>query len=222
MKAIILAGGRGTRLPNSADDIPKALVQLGDKTILQHQIDLLEQHGHSDIRLALGYRADQIIKHLDGRYEYVVEPKRLGTGGAVKFACQDLEELFMVINGDIISDVDLATFAREHRADTNSLVVCHHKQNTDYGLLDIDEDGRIKQFLEKPEEPTDGHVNVGFYILQPDVFRAIPDNEFSIEYRVFPNLATAGKLHSFLHEGFWNDLGTEQRLADMRAMFATQ
>lgn len=224
MKAIILAGGRGTRLPYSASNIPKALVKLGNRCILDHQIDLLEKHGFSDIRLALNYKANKIIDHLNerygDRYDPRIELEPLGTGGAIKFASQDIDEPFMVLNGDIISDVDLAAFADNHPVDHNSLVIAKHKQNTDYGLINIDDAGRVKQFLEKPMEPTDGHVNVGFYILQPDIFRDIPQDKFSIEHEIFPKLARSGRLHSFLHNGFWNDLGTEERLADMRAMFS--
>ncbi|MBI4359754.1 MAG: NTP transferase domain-containing protein, partial [Candidatus Jacksonbacteria bacterium] len=102
MKVIILAGGRGTRLQESAKDIPKALVKIDGKPILQHQIDLFLKHGFSDIRFALGYKSNQIIAYLNGRYEYVVETEPLGTGGALKFASSDLREPFIAVNGDII------------------------------------------------------------------------------------------------------------------------
>ena len=111
MKAIILAGGRATRLPQSAKDIPKALVKVGDKPILQHQIDVLQEHGFSDIRLALGYKSDQIIKYVRSQtsyIEHIVEPEPLGTGGAIKFASRDISEPFMVLNGDILSDINFS------------------------------------------------------------------------------------------------------------------
>lgn len=212
MKIIILAGGRGTRLANSAKDIPKALVSLANKPMLQHQIDLLKDHGFSDIRLSLGFRAEQIVNYLNGKYEYVIEQEPLGTGGAIKFASADLTEPFMVLNGDIVSDVDVKSFAASHLANSNNLVVCHHKKNTDFGLLKIDQNGKIRKFLEKPASPADGYVSVGFYILQPQIFENIPKKNFSIEYDVFPELAEQGQLHSFEHKGFWTDLGTEERL----------
>jgi mannose-1-phosphate guanylyltransferase len=213
MKVIILAGGRGTRLAKqSARDIPKVLVKIAGKPILQHQIDHLASHGLSDIRLSLGFRACQIIDYLKGRYEYVIEPEPLGTGGAIKFASADLNEPFMVLNGDIISDVDVAGFAKSHQPKTNVLVVSYHKQNTDFGLLKINDSGKIVKFLEKPSQPTDGYVSVGFYILQPNVFDDINKKTFSIEYDVFPKLADDNKLHSFEHTGFWSDLGTEKRI----------
>src|SRR3989338_7980886 len=109
MKVIILAGGRGTRLPNSAKDIPKVLVPIrGKTTMLDHQLELLLAHGLSDVCLSLGFRADQIIKHLHDigktHIEYRVESEPLGTGGAVRFASQDMKGDFMVLNGDTISD----------------------------------------------------------------------------------------------------------------------
>lgn len=219
MKVIILAGGKGSRLNNQTDNLPKVLVPVADKPILEHQIELLEKHGLSDIRLALGFMAEEVTRYLNGRYEYVIETEPLGTGGAIKNAARDLAEPFMVLNGDIISDVDLRAFAASHQPGKNILVVAHHKQNTDYGLLDIDADGRVRKFLEKPNVPTDGHVNVGFYILEPRVFAAMPDGRFSVEYDVFPRLAQQGALHSFHHSGFWDDLGTAERLARVRKMF---
>lgn len=214
MKVIILAGGRGTRLPASAKDIPKALVEIEGKPILQHQLDLLERHGLTDIRLALGYRAEKVIEYMDGRYEHVVEPEPLGTGGAIKFASEDLNknETFMVINGDILSNVDVAEFVRTHRKRTNAMVIAYESKNKDFGMIDINESGKILAFKEKPQTPQDGYVNVGFYILNSDLIAAYPKRAFSIEYDIFPQLAHAGMLHSFIHKGFWIDIGTEERL----------
>lgn len=213
MKVIILAGGRGNRLAQkSARDIPKVLVEIAGKPILQHQIDHLESHRLSDIRYALGFRAQQIIDYLKGRYEYVVEPEPLGTGGAIKFASADLAEPFMILNGDVISDFNFTEFVKQAKTGKNYLAIAHHKQNTDFGLIEIDECDKIIKFLEKPSQPTDGYVSVGFYILQPDAFDSIGQKIFSIEYDIFPKLAADGKLHSFEHAGFWTDLGTEERL----------
>lgn len=136
MKIIILAGGKATRLPKSAKNIPKPLVKIGKKTILQHQIDLLEKHGLTDIRFSLGYMADAIIKYLNGKYEYVVEPKPLGTGGAIKFASKDLKEDFMVLNGDILSDINLSEFIKSHKSPA-TIAAYYCKNCCDYGMLDI-------------------------------------------------------------------------------------
>ncbi len=211
MKVIILAGGRGTRLPESAKDIPKALVPIDGKPILKHQIDLFEKHRFSDIRLALGYKADQIIEYLGGRYEYLVEQKPLGTGGALKFASRDLFEPFIAVNGDIISNLDLTDFVKNYKNGTNSIAVSYQRKNTDFGFLQIDRHKKIKKFLEKPAKPKNGYVSVGFYILDPKIFREFNDEVFSLEYDIFPILAKQKLLNSFKHRGFWIDVGTETR-----------
>lgn len=220
VKIIILAGGRGTRLAQkSASDIPKALVEIAGKPILEHQIDHLESHGLSDIRLALGFRAQQIIDYLGGRYEHIVESEPLGTGGAIKFASFDRKEQFLVLNGDVLSDFNFASFISQAEKNKNYIAIAHHKQNTDFGLIEIDSSGKVIKFLEKPNEPIDGYISVGFYILQPNIFENIDKKIFSIEYDIFPKLATDGHLHSFEHCGFWADLGTEERLILMHQKY---
>lgn len=217
MKVIILAGGKGTRLHRSAKDMPKALVPVAGKPILEHQLDLLKQYGFNDIRLSLGFKADQIIEYLGGKYEYLIEPEPLGTGGALKFACRDLNEPFIAMNGDIITDINLANFANRYKKGMNCLAVSFCRQNTDFGFLQIGRNGAIKQFLEKPKKPKNGFVSVGFYILEPDAIRSITQKSFSLEYDLFPHLAQEKKLNSFEHKGFWIDVGTEKRLHFMRS-----
>ena len=216
MKVIILAGGRGTRLAQSARDIPKALVPIAGKPLIQHQIEHLGKHGLSNIRLALCFRAHMVIDYIGGKYEYCVEQEPLGTGGAIAFASRDLNEPFMVLNGDILSDFDFSAFIAQSDTTKNYLVTSFHPQNTDFGLVDVGHDGKVTQFLEKPKTPTDGYVNVGFYFLQPSLLKEMREKQFSIEYDVFPTLAKKGQLWSFEHTGFWIDAGTEERLAKIR------
>ena len=115
MKAIILAGGKGTRLPESAKHIPKALVSINNKAVIQHQLDLLQKHGITDVIFALGFRHDHIIDHIRGKHHFVVEKEPLGTGGAIKFASQGLTEPFLVLNGDILSDFDFNTSSKNDK-----------------------------------------------------------------------------------------------------------
>ncbi|GAG03065.1 unnamed protein product, partial [marine sediment metagenome] len=125
MKIIILAGGKGTRLPRSAKNIPKSLVKIAGKPILQHQIDILEKHNLTDIRFSLGYEANQIIDYLKNKHEYIIESEPLGTGGAIKFASKDLKEDFMILNGDILTDINFSEFLKFHKnvPQANSLTV---------------------------------------------------------------------------------------------------
>ena len=234
MKAIILAGGRATRLPQSSKNIPKALVKVGDKPILRHQIDALQEHGFSDIRLALGYKSDQIIRYvrsLTPHIEHIVEPEPLGTGGAIKFASRGITEPFMVLNGDILSDINFKNFykkffryARSREAgqktpEENIIAVFHIKDAGSYGIIKKT-GGKISEFLEKPEYSMSGYINAGFYILSPNIFKNIKKISFSVEKDIFPKLARNGKLGFYAHRGFWTDAGTEERLSEARRRFS--
>lgn len=218
MKVIILAGGKGTRLAESARDIPKALVTVHGKTILEHQVDGLRKAGLSDIRFALGFRADQIISFLKERglpYEYVVESEPLGTGGALRFASQDLREPFMMLNGDTISDFDYRKIIEAHEPGTALMAAYWKEDNRDYGLLNI-ANGRVREFLEKPRVATSGFINAGCTIIEPEHIRSVAKPSFMLELDIYPKLARAGRLMAFTHEGFFEDLGTEERLAGIR------
>ncbi len=221
MKVIILAGGRGTRLPVSCRDIPKPLVQIKDKPILEHQIDLLKKHGLEDIKFSLGHRADQIIDYLDNKYEYVIESKPLGTGGAIKFASQNLKDDFMVVNGDILTDLNFSEFLKSHKNHhcENSIAVTELENSFSYGLIKIGRNKLVEEFLEKDHSGAKGLINAGFYILSSDIFESIDQEEFSIEKDIFPNLAKDKKLTAFVHRGSWIDLGTEERLDWARKNF---
>lgn len=210
MKAIILAGGFGTRLAKITGDKPKPLVEVGGVPILEHQINLLQKHGISDIRLSLYHKADRIIAFCEtkwpGKFEYIVEPRPLGTGGGIKFAARGLTEPFLVLNGDGLTDVNISELKN---ALPNTIMCMEVSDASDFGLLKIN-NGKIKAFLEKPQEKIAGHVNCGFYLLSPTVFKNTPE-EFMIEKEIFPRLAANGELNAFLHKGYWIDAGTEER-----------
>ncbi len=218
MKVIILAGGKGTRLPYSAKEIPKPLVKVGSKPILQHQIDWLKKYGLNDIRFSLGFEVEAILGYLDGKYEYVIEPKPLGTGGAIKFATKDLKEEFFVLNGDILTDLNPLRFIDSFkRSLLQNMIVTYSCPNPrDFGLVEIKQN-LVMKFIEKPpnsvlRQDPNYFINAGIYILSPDVFKKIPKKVFSVEKDVFPQLAFEKKLGVFLHKGFWLDVGTEERL----------
>ncbi len=210
MKAIILAGGFGTRLQKITGDKPKPLAEVGGVPILEHQITMLLRHGISDIRLSLHHKADQIIAFCEskwpGQFEYVVEDRPLGTGGGIKFAAKDLHEPFLVINGDTLSNVDVAAFSVSV---PNTIMCTQIEDARDFGLLNI-AGKKITAFLEKPSEKISGIINCGAYILDPSIFQNTPD-EFMIEKEIFPRLAESGALNAFLHTGYWIDAGTEER-----------
>lgn len=219
---IILAGGRGTRLPASARDIPKSLVEVHGKPILAHQLERLERAGFHRVRLALGFRADSVIAFLKERglrSEYVVEPEPLGTGGAVKFASRGFTAPFLVLNGDILADFDFQAIRRSHAPGT-ALLVSHWRDDTrGFGLLRLEGQEWIREFLEKPAAPQAGYINTGCYVLDPEDIHPIPHRVFMLEQELFPKLAAEGRLKTHIHRGSWEDLGTEERLARVRNIY---
>ena len=217
MKAIILAGGRATRLPNSAKEIPKVLVEINGKPVLQHQIDLLASHGIFDIRLALGHKPDQIISYLGGKYEYVIEKEPLGTGGAIAYAVRGVGEPFFVLNGDILSNIDFTKFKEEFDSahQEHMIAIWHTDDARSFGLVQH-AGGSVREFREKPEEKIAGHINMGVYLLSPNAFLGMKDKKFSIERDIFPKLVTKNNLGAFVHDGWWDEMGTEERLANIR------
>jgi len=227
LKVIILAGGRGTRLSCPDRGVPKPLIKVGKKTILGHQIDWLDSFGFGDIRLSLGFQAEKIMNFLGKSrkpYECVVEAESLGTGGAIKFASSDLKEPFLLVSGDILTDLNLQKFEESFRKTSAENMIASFKcdEPRDFGLLEIKGD-KITNFLEKPEEINKGkdyYINTGIYILSPKTFKKFPTDKFSIEENIFPSLAERGQLASFVHQGFWMDAGTEERLQKAREVFA--
>lgn len=228
MRVIILAGGKATRLPHSSRELPKALVAVHGKPVLQHQIDLLEHHGFNDIRFGLGAKAQHIIDYLGGRHEYVVEPRPLGTGGAVKFTSQGFKEPFFVLNGDVLSDIHFADFADAYRhiGASHMIAAWHAPDVRDFGSLHVPEledkkkqVGRVHGFFEKPNEKHAGFINAGVYILHPELLASYGGEVFSIEQDIFPRLVKEGALHAYLHGGWWMEMGTEERLKQAREEF---
>ena len=217
MKVIILAGGKGTRLPLSAKNIPKPLVKINNKTLIDYQIEFLEKYGFSDIRFSLGYMAEEIINYLDSRYpkkyEWVVEKEKLGTGGALKYACQDLNKDFIAFNIDDFQKINLLDFVNFHSEHNieNTIVVYRVADARDFGLIKRRK-GLVQRFLEKPKEKKAGYINTGFYILNPSVFKDFPQKTFSIEVDVFPHLAEQKKIACYQNVDRWFTVGTEERL----------
>lgn len=219
MKVIILAGGKGTRLPESTKHIPKPLVEVGGKPIVAHQIHALMAQGFPDIRLSLGHRAEAITEWVQKRWphiECVIESEPRGTGGAIRYASYDLAEPFLVLNGDVVADFMFADVVRKGKETGANVILGYMLPDArEMGLLKIKGD-TIEAFLEKPKEAMPGVINAGLYFLQPNLFDRMPD-QFSIEHEIFPKLAREGTLHHVLHAGkYWFDCGTEERLKEVR------
>lgn len=211
MKAIILAGGFGTRLSKISGEKPKPLVEVAGVPVLERMISSLYAHGIQDIRLSLHHKADQIIdfckRKWPGKMEFVVEPEPLGTGGAIKYAARDINSPFLTLNGDVISDINFSCLCAQK---PNTVACVYIDDARDFGLVKIKE-RKIIDFLEKPKEKKMGFVNCGAYVLHPSIFDEIREEKFMMEQAVFPSLAKRGDLRAYVHNGYWIDVGTEER-----------
>lgn len=224
MKAILLAGGKGTRLRPLTLHTPKPIVPIFNRPFLHYQIDLLRQVPEIDeVILSLNYqprRIEEILGNGAGLglpLRYVVEPVPLGTAGAVKYAGDRLTESVVVFNGDVLTQVDLAAVLRLHRERRAraTIVLTPVENPSAYGLVETEADGSIRRFLEKPrpDEITTNHINAGIYVLEPDTFDRIPsDVAWSIERSFFPSLVERGETFvAYIYAGYWIDIGTPEK-----------
>jgi mannose-1-phosphate guanylyltransferase len=221
MKAILLAGGKGTRLRPLTVHTPKPIVPILGRPFLYYQIDLLRQVPEIDeVILSLNYqprRIEEIVGEGEGlglRVRYVVEPMPLGTGGAIRYAGDSLTESVVVFNGDVLTQVDLGAVLRLHRErKAKATIVLTPVENPRaYGLVETDAQGNVSRFLEKPgdSEITCNTINAGIYVLEPETFDRIPkDTAWSIERSYFPSLIERGETFvASVCDGYWIDIGT--------------
>ncbi len=221
MKAILLAGGKGTRLRPLTVHTPKPIVPIFNRPFLYYQIDLLRQVPEIDeVILSLNYqprRIEEIFGDGDGlglKLRYVVEPMPLGTGGAIRYAGDSMTESVVVFNGDVLTQVDLRAVLQLHRErKAKATIVLTPVENPRaYGLVETDAKGNVKRFLEKPgeDEITCNTINAGIYVLEPDTFDRIPkDTAWSIERSYFPSLIERGETFvAYVYDGYWIDIGT--------------
>ena len=225
MKAILLAGGKGTRLRPLTLNTPKPIVPIFDRPFLQYQIDLLRQVPEIDeIVLSLSYQPRRIEEVFgDGsdlgiHLRYVVEPAPLGTGGGIKFAAgQTRGEPIVVFNGDVFTAVDLAQVIALHRErKAKATIVLTPVDNpAAYGLVETEADGRVRRFLEKPspDQIVCDTINAGIYVLEPETLDRIPaETAFSIERGYFPSLVENGETFvAHISRGYWLDIGTPEK-----------
>ncbi len=221
MKAILLAGGKGTRLRPLTVHTPKPIVPILNRAFLYYQIDQLKQVPEIDeVILSLNYqprRIEEVFGEGEGlgvRLRYVVEPMPLGTAGAVRYAGDALQESVVVFNGDVLTQVDLAAVLRLHRErKARATIVLTPVENPRaYGLVETDAQGNVQRFLEKPgeDEITCNTINAGIYVLEPETFDRIPkDTAWSIERSFFPSLIERGETFvAYVYDGYWIDIGT--------------
>ncbi len=219
MKAFILVGGQGTRLLPLTTNRPKAMVPVLNKPLLEYVIRHLAGYNIKDIILSQGILGQPIKDYFgDGsrfgvRLSYVREETPLGTAGAVKNAQEFLSNTFMVLNGDIFTDLDLGKMASRHRQKKARVTIALTPvaDPSNYGLVETGPDDRVRRFLEKPspDQISGNNINAGVYIMEADVLSHIPEKtSFSFERQVFPQLLESGRaVYGYLSSAYWIDIG---------------
>lgn len=219
MKAVVMAGGAGSRLRPLTVNRPKPLVPIVNQPVIGHILDLLKRHGITEVVITLQFMAEAIQDYFgDGtqlgmQIEYSIEEVPLGTAGSVKQAQELLDDTFIVISGDALTDIDLSAVIDFHqqRGSKATLTLYRVPNPLEYGVVITNEDGRIQRFLEKPSwgEVISDNVNTGIYVLEPDILDYFePDTKFDFSQDLFPMLLEKqDPMYGYVAEGYWCDVG---------------
>ena len=220
MKAVIMAGGEGTRLRPLTSNQPKPMMPLANRPMMEHIVRLLRDHGFEDIVVTVAFLANAIRTYFgDGsefgvRMVYATEESPLGTAGSVRNAMDELDDRFLVISGDVLTDLDLSAAVRFHeeRGALATIALKAMENPLEFGIVITRPDGSIERFLEKPTwgQVFSDTINTGVYVLEPEIFDYIPAGE-SVDFSadVFPRLLADDKaLFGYVAEGYWEDVGT--------------
>jgi mannose-1-phosphate guanylyltransferase len=221
MQAVILVGGEGTRLRPLTSTVPKPVVPLVDRPFIAYMLEWLRRHGVDDVVVSCGFLATAVRNVLgDGtqyglRLRFVEEPEPRGTAGALKFAEDLLEDRFLLLNGDILTDIDIGDQVAQHDATgaVATLALVPVEDPTAYGLVHVTDDHAVKEFVEKPsaDQIDTKLISAGAYVLERAVLDLIPpDRNVSIEREVWPQLVGDG-LYGYAADAYWLDIGTPER-----------
>jgi mannose-1-phosphate guanylyltransferase len=221
MQAVILVGGEGKRLRPLTSTVPKPVVPLVDRPFISFMLEWLCQHGVDDVIMSCGFLATSVRNVLgDGsglgiRLRFVEEPDPRGTAGALKFAESLLDERFLMLNGDVLTDIDLTKQIAQHEATgaKATLALVPVPDPTAYGLVHLHEDHSVREFVEKPSsDRIDSNlISAGAYVLEREVLELVPpERNVSIEREVWPALIGEG-LYGYPSDSYWLDIGTPER-----------
>lgn len=224
MRAVVLVGGEGTRLRPLTFTLPKQMLPVAEVTMIERVVAHLAAHGVDDVVLSMGYRPDVFIASFpDNRcgevpVTYAVEPEPFDTAGAIRFAARyaEIDETFLVVNGDVLTDCDLSRLWAAHKTfgAEATISLTPVEDPSAFGVVPTDDSGRVTAFLEKPprnEAPTN-LINAGAYVIEPGVLDLVePDRRVSIERETFPQLVEAGSLYALADTSYWIDAGTPRQ-----------
>jgi mannose-1-phosphate guanylyltransferase/phosphomannomutase len=219
MKAVVMAGGEGTRLRPLTSNQPKPMVPIVGKPCMEHILELVKSHGLEDVVVTVAFLPQAIRSYfgtgdtLGLNIEYSVEESPLGTAGSVRLAAGKLDDTFIVISGDALCDVDLTRLVEFHREKASSVTIGLKSVDNplEFGIVVTDDDGRIERFLEKPSwgQVFSDTINTGIYVIEPEVLRHIPrDRPYDFSKELFPLLLEMGRsMYGFVLDGYWQDIG---------------
>ena len=219
VKAVVMAGGEGTRLRPLTSNQPKPMVPIVGKPCMEHIVDLLRRHGMDEVVVTLAFMPQAIRTYFgDGEslgvdIDYSVEEQPLGTAGSVRLAHERLDETFLVISGDALCDVDLGSLVDAHRAKGAAVTIGLKSVDNplEFGIVVTDDDGRVERFLEKPSwgQVFSDTINTGIYVLEPEVLRHVPDDRpYDFSKELFPLLLEMGRpMYGHVLDGYWQDIG---------------
>jgi mannose-1-phosphate guanylyltransferase/phosphomannomutase len=219
MKAVVMAGGEGTRLRPLTSNQPKPMVSIVGKPCMEHILELLREHGLTDVIVTVAFLPQAIRSYfgegdtLGMNVGYSVEESPLGTAGSVRLAARQLDETFLVISGDALCDLDLTKLIEFHkeRGAAVTIGLKSVENPLEFGIVVTDDEGRIERFLEKPSwgQVFSDTINTGIYVLEPEVLRHVPtDRPYDFSKELFPYLLEMGRpLYGFVMDGYWQDIG---------------
>ncbi|HEX7083478.1 MAG TPA: sugar phosphate nucleotidyltransferase [Gaiellaceae bacterium] len=219
MRAVVMAGGEGTRLRPLTSNQPKPMVPIVGKPCMEHILELLRTHGFEDVIVTVAFLPQAIRSYFGSgetlglNVEYSVEESPLGTAGSVRLASGRLDDTFLVISGDALCDIDLTKIVDFHREKGAAVTIGLKSVDNplEFGIVVTDEDGRIERFLEKPSwgQVFSDTINTGIYVLEPEVLRHIPtDRPYDFSKELFPLLLEMGRpMYGYVCEGYWQDIG---------------
>ena len=232
MKAVVMAGGEGTRLRPLTSNQPKPMVPIVGKPCMEHIIELLRAHGFEDVIVTVAFLPQAIRSYFGNgeslglNVEYSVEESPLGTAGSVRLASDRLDETFVVISGDALCDFDLTELVRVHKEKKSAVTIALKSVENplEFGIVVTDSDGRVERFLEKPSwsQVFSDTINTGVYVLEPEVLNHVPtDRPYDFSKELFPLLLEMGRpVHGHVVEGYWQDIGnlSQYRQANFDAL----
>jgi mannose-1-phosphate guanylyltransferase/phosphomannomutase len=219
VKAVVMAGGEGTRLRPLTSNQPKPMVPIVGKPCMEHILELLRAHGFEDVIVTVAFLPQAIRSYFgDGtslglNIQYSVEESPLGTAGSVRLASDALDDTFLVISGDALCDIDLAQIVDFHREKGAAVTIgLKSVENPlEFGIVVTDEDGKVERFLEKPSwgQVFSDTINTGIYVLEPEVLKHVPtDRPYDFSKELFPLLLEMGRpIYGYVCDGYWQDIG---------------